>query len=340
MRESNFPTGKLPAELMARIIAKVPNFDPRLVLGPGVGLDCAVIDLGTIMLAFKSDPITFATDEIGWYLVQINSNDIVTTGATPRWLLATVLLPQGNTDADRAEQIADQIFSACRQAEITFLGGHTEITADIHRPIVIGTMVGEIPPGCLITPRGAQPGDHLMLTKGVPVEATAILAREFPDRCRQVLTEQELKQAQSYLYDPGISIRKDAEIAQAAGKVTAMHDPTEGGLATALWELSEASGRSLYFEPGMVYVPPISARLCAAFDLNPLDTIASGALLLTARNSDADQIRAALETNGIRCDEIGAVEDGPVGVWKPGEAGRVLLPRPQRDEIARLFDRS
>ncbi len=338
MPNNHFSIGKLPPEFMAQIIARVPNYDPRLVLGPGIGLDCAIIDLGTRLLAFKSDPITFATDEIGWYLVQINSNDIVTTGATPRWMLATVLLPQSTTDANRVEQIADQIFSACRQAEITFLGGHTEITTDINRPIVIGTMVGEILPGHLITPRGAQPGDRLMLTKGVPVETIAILSREFPERCRQVLGQEELAQAKTYLYDPGISIRKDAEIAQAAGKVTAMHDPTEGGLATALWELSEASGRSLYFEPGAVYISPIAAKLCTAFNLNPLETIASGALLLTAHGSDAVHIQGALETNGIRCDEIGAVEDGPVGVWQPAETGRVLLPRPQRDEIARLFE--
>src|SRR5512146_1454832 len=310
MTETNFPTGKLPAEVLARLIDRAPVFDPRLVLGPGIGIDCAVIDLGNSMLVFKSDPITFAVDEIGWYLVQINSNDILTTGATPRWLLATVLLPGEGTNSSRAEQIADQSFPACREAEITFLGGHTEITAGLDRPIVVGTMVGEVTRERLVTPRGAQPGDRVMLTKGVPVEATAILAREFPERCRQVLTEEELKQAQNFLYEPGISIRKDATIAQAAGKITAMHDPTEGGLATALWELSEASGQRIIFEPASVYIPPISARLCEAFDLNPLDTIASGALLFTTSARDVANIQSALAQEGIRCQEIGMVQDG------------------------------
>ena len=62
-------------------------------MGPGTGLDCAVIDLGDRYLVFKSDPITFATDQIGWYAVQVNANDIATflSSANPKeWPLATM----------------------------------------------------------------------------------------------------------------------------------------------------------------------------------------------------------------------------------------------------------
>jgi hydrogenase expression/formation protein HypE len=238
------PLGKLPPELLARLLAKAPVNDPRVLLGPGIGLDCAVIDLGTQVLVFKSDPITFATDDIGWYAVQINANDVATTGADPRWMLATLLLPEKQTTPALAEKIFDQLVRAANDLQISVVGGHTEVTYGLNRPILVGTLIGEVQRENLVTPAAVQPGDRLLLTKGVPIEGTALLAREFPGRLRPALSEAEIETAAAYLYQPGISVVRDARIATRAGRVTAMHDPTEGGLASALWELAEASGRA------------------------------------------------------------------------------------------------
>lgn len=338
MSTASLPLGKLPPELLATLLAQAPTDDPDVILGPGIGLDCAVVEVGDTLLVFKSDPITFATDEIGWYLVQINANDIATTGATPRWLLATLLLPEGRATAVSTTQIMTQISDACRQLDITLIGGHTEITYGLDRPIVVGTLIGTVTRERLVTPRGAVPDDRLLLSKGVPIEATAILAREFPERLARTLSGEELAQAQNFLTDPGISVLRDAQIAINAGRVTAMHDPTEGGLAGALWELAKASGRSLVINPGTILIPPLAARVCRAFGLDPLATIASGALLLTVPSADAPQIQRALAVEGIACAEIGQVEDGPVSVWQEGGDGRIPLPRPARDEIARVYE--
>ena len=338
MTEQPLPVGKLPPELLARLLARAPVNDPRVRLGPGAGLDCAVVDLGDRLLVLKSDPITFATDDIGWYLVQVNANDLATTGATPRWLMLTMLLPERATTAAQAESWAEQVYGACRELGIDVVGGHTEITHGLARPILAGTLIGEARPGRLVTPRGAQPGDRLLLTKGVPIEATALLAREFPDRLVACLTPAELAEAQAYLLRPGISVVRDATIALQAGRVSAMHDPTEGGLASALWERAEACGHSLWLEPARVPVPPLAARVCAALGLDPLAAIASGALLLATPEADAPNICAALIAEGIPCAEIGAVEIGLAGVWRPGPAGHEPLPRPARDAVARLFE--
>jgi hydrogenase maturation factor len=333
------PVGKLPAELLAHLLAQAPVYDPRVLVGPGIGFDCAVVDAGgPELLVFKSDPITLATDEIGWYLVQVNSNDIATTGAVPRWLLITMLLPEGQATAGTATLISQQIYDACRELEISVIGGHTEVTYGLERPLVVGTLVGEVARECLVTPRGATPEDRILLTKGVPIEATAILAREFSDRLSQVLSPAELAQAQAFLRDPGIGVLRDAQTAMRAGKVTAMHDPTEGGLAGALWELAEASGQALLIETAAVPIPSLSARICRAFGLDPLATIASGALLLTTPAADAAAIQQALGAEGIACHEIGVVEPGPPGVWQKTENGRHHLPRPVRDEIARVYE--
>ncbi|MEJ2265666.1 MAG: AIR synthase family protein [Anaerolineales bacterium] len=334
----HLPVGKLPPDLLARLLSKAPVLDPRVLQGPGIGLDCAILDMGDTLLALKSDPITFATYEIGWYGVQVNANDIATSGARPRWFLVTLLLPEKAATAQLAGQISDQIFRACQDMDVSVIGGHTEITYGIDRPIFIGTMIGEVPRDRLVTSRGARPGDRILLTKGVPIEATAILAREFPDRLSQFLTPEELQQAQDFLHDPGISVLRDAMLAVDAGRVTAMHDPTEGGLATALWELAEASQCALTVDTGAVPIPDLSGRICQTFDLDPLAAIASGALLLTVANEDAPGICQALDGEGIFCTEIGSVEPGPLAVWQSAPGGRRSLPRPERDAIAKVFE--
>ena len=287
MTEPTLPVGKLPPDLLARLIARAPAADARVRLRPGAGLDCAVVDLGDRLLVFKSDPITFATADIGWYLVHVNANDLATTGATPRWLLLTMLLPEAATTPALVEAWAEQVYAACRALGIDVIGGHTEVTHGLARPILAGTLIGETEASRLVTPRGAQPGDRLLLTKGVPIEATALLAREFPGRLQRHLSTHELAEAQAYLIQPGISVVRDATLALQAGRVTAMHDPTEGGLAGALWELAEACGHALWVDPARVPVPPLAARVCAAFGIDPLASIASGALLLSAPELDA-----------------------------------------------------
>lgn len=332
---SFFPLGKLPPDFMTQLLARAPLSDPRVLIGPGTGLDCAVIDLGDRCLVLKSDPVTFATVQIGWYAVQVNANDIATTGANPRWMLATLLLPDGKADRGMVEGIFDQLGQACRDLGISLVGGHTEVTNGLDHPVISATLIGEVERGRLVLPGGAQPGNRLLLTKGVPVEAVSLLAREFPQRLRELLSQAELDEAREYLFTPGISVVQDARLAVRAGRVTAMHDPTEGGLASALWELAEASHTRLVVDPTAVLVPLLARRICDHLGINPLASIASGALLLACVAQDSGAICSALQTAGIPCAEIGGVEAGDPQVVKPGG---MPLPRPARDEIARLFE--
>ncbi|HLB45482.1 MAG TPA: AIR synthase related protein, partial [Anaerolineales bacterium] len=194
---STLPLGKIPSELLARLLARGEGATahPRVIVGPGIGLDCAVLDFGDRYLVAKSDPITFAADEIGWYAVQVNANDIACSGAQPQFFLATLLLPETTGNADLAGRIFMQITAACRALGATLVGGHTEITFGIDRPIVVGTMLGEVEKDKLVTAAGAQVGDAVLLTKGYPIEAVSIIAREvsaartqfdsaFLERCR------------------------------------------------------------------------------------------------------------------------------------------------------------
>ena len=338
---SFLPLGKLPHEQLARLLERYATDDPRLLVGPGLGEDATVIDLGRDfgdrLLVAKTDPITFATDEIGWYAVNVNANDVACMGATPRWFLATLLLPEGRTDDALVERIFDQIGRACAVLGISLAGGHTEITYGLDRPIVVGHMLGEVARDRLVTTSGAQVGDALLLTKGIAVEATAIIAREKADELAGRFSPGFLARCQSFLHDPGISVVRDARAALAAGRVHAMHDPTEGGLATGLWELAWAADVGLEVMAEALPVLPETARLCEAFDLDPLGAIASGALLMAIPPEDVRSIRRALEDEGIPAFEIGRVVEKAAGVTLLAGEDRRPLPRFARDEIARLF---
>jgi len=342
MPTDSLPVGKLPPDLLEGLLARLPTRGPQVVQGPGIGLDCAVVESSGRLLVFKSDPITFASDAIGWYAVQVNANDLATSGALPRWLLVTLLLP---SDGARSllDQISAQLQQACAELGVVVIGGHTEITYGLQRPILVGTMIGEVNREQLVTPGGAQPGDWLLLTKGLPIEATAILSREFPDRLTAPpsgLSATELETAQAYLRQPGLSVLPEAQIALRAGQVHAMHDPTEGGLYIALWELAAACQHTLWVDLAAAPVYPLGARICRKLGLDPLGAIASGALLLAAPPPAAHDIMSALAQAGIPCARIGLATDqpGPPVVRQGLSPTASLAPRPARDEIARLFD--
>jgi hydrogenase expression/formation protein HypE len=330
----SYPLGKLPPEILAALLAGNAIDDPRVVVGPRPGEDTAVLDVGgSAYLVAKTDPITFATDEIGWYAVHVNANDIAATGGTPEWFMATLLLPEGTSQVTVAT-LFGQIKAACESVGAVLVGGHTEITYGLDRPIVIGMMLGLAPHGRLVTTGGAQAGDVLLVTKGVPVEATAIIAREKADMLAGRFNAEMLDRCAGYLHTPGISVAADARIAQDAGQVHAMHDPTEGGLATGLWEMAEAADKRLVVDLGDVVLPDGQA-LCDAVGIDPLGAIASGALLIAVHPDDAEKIGAALTAEGIPAIAVGRVEDGPAQVVT---AAGDLLDRPARDEIARLFE--
>ena len=340
MTRRALPVGKLPPPLLAKLLAGAPAFDARVIQGPAPGIDCAVIDLGAQLLVLKSDPITFATEEMGWYLVQVNANDIATTGAIPRWLLLTLLLPDKDTTESSVMKVVESVYQACEAMNVSVVGGHSEVTYGLDRPLAIGTMVGEVERGNLIMPDSAEPGDRVLLTKGVAIEATAILAREFGDRLEGKIGPGELGEAKDYLFNPGISVLVDAQIAVGAGKVSAMHDPTEGGLWSALWEMAEATGKSLVVNRNSFFSSQITMKICRVMSIDPYAAISSGALLLTAAPGDSGRIADALIKSGIRCADIGFVEAGPPVVWEETEKARdrAQAPRPRRDEIARLFE--
>ena len=332
-------TGKLPARLLARLLERSVRRDPRVLVGPAIGEDAAVIRLSADRaLVAKADPVTFATDLIGWYAVHVNANDVACMGARPAWFLATILLPEGAPQR-LAEEIFAQVESACGDLDVTLVGGHTEITHGLSRPIVAGAMLAEADPERIVRNADGREGDHMVLSKGIAIEGTALLARDAAPALRaRGVSAAILERARHLLFEPGISVVKEALLAHNTVPVHAMHDPTEGGLATALHELATASGRGVELRRDDVPVLPETAAICQAANLEPLGLLASGALLMAVAEKDCQELSTALAADGVPAVCIGRlapVEEGAIMVER---GTRRALPRFSRDELARFFD--
>ena len=329
--------GKVPMELLADLLGQVKVRDPRVLLGPQVGADAAVLDLGDRVLVAKADPVTFATELIGWYAVQVNANDVACLGARPRWFLVTLLLPEGASPS-LIQEIFGQVLSACDSLEITLVGGHSEVTARLERPIVAGAMLGEVEKERVVWPAGARPGDALLLTKGIALEGTSLLAREMEgELLKRGVDSALLARARDLLFTPGISVVGDALEACRVARVHAMHDPTEGGLATGLLELARGAGVGLEVDVSAIPVLPECQTICRALELDPLGLLASGALLLAVAPEEATAVTDALAQKGVSARVMGHVTDAAHGLRLRSPDGVKELPRFARDELARLF---
>ena len=335
--EGFLPVGKLKVDFLRSLIAQAEIIDPRVIIGPQIGEDATVIDFGDKYLVAKTDPITFATDEIGWYLVCVNSNDIATMGAVPKWLLLTVLLPEFKTTEGLVQRIFEQILEACREFNITLCGGHTEVTYGLDRPIVIGQMLGEADKDKLVTSSGACVGDDILLSKGIAIEATSIIAREKEAELKGRYTREFLDKARKFLKNPGISVLKEALIAVEVGGVHAMHDPTEGGIANATNELAICSNVGAIIFEERIPIFPETRKLCEDFRLEPLGAISSGALLIVADPSFSDKIISAIQQQGISCTRIGTILPHEEGVSIESKGKCCPLPMFDSDEITKIF---
>jgi hydrogenase maturation factor len=329
--------GKFPPELLERLLNSADSDDPRVVLGPRVGEDAAALDFGDRLLIAKSDPVTFATDRAGWYAVQVCANDVACTGATPRWFLATLLVPE-SFSLEEAERLFYDVMESCNTLGVTLIGGHSEVTQGIQRPIVMGTMLGEAQRDRLITTAGAQEGDSIVVTKGVAIEGTALLARDQAEDLRRAGVEESVIVRSAEMLDTlGISVIRDAQTSVQL-PVHSMHDITEGGLFTALREVAAASGLGLAVEEDSVPVLPETDAVCTALGLHPMGLLASGAMLVTLHPQYTPSLLHCLDRAGISAWEIGQMlpaEEGSVLFTRSGD--EVPLPKFKRDELARYL---
>lgn len=326
-------TGKLPPELMDPVYRYTGSRDPDVLVGPAVGEDAAVIKLPDgHYLVVHSDPITEASARVGWLAVNIAANDIAVTGARPRWATLVILLPEGA--ARMLEPIVSDAHRAAEKLGIMIVGGHTEESPGLSKPTVVATVQG-------ITRRyvatsGVKPGDDIIAVKHAGIEGTAILATDFVNILERLdVPVRIIEKARRLIeeisvVDPALAI---ADIADS------MHDPTEGGVLGALYEMAYASKTTIEVWEDKIPVLPETLTICDALGIDPLRLISSGCLLAATPPEKTSEALRRLRSKGYTAEVIGVARTGEPKVILHRRDGEVEeITGFVKDEIARLWE--
>ena len=326
------PPGKIPPDVLQRAVLSNLGVRRREVLvHAGLGEDSAVIDFGEFVAVLTTDPITGASRRAGWLGVHVCCNDLASNGAEPIGVLTTLLFPEGTTEADVARVVAE-VNEAASELGIEVIGGHSEVTLGLSSLLLSVTAIGIAPKAGYVTSAGARPGHYIIVTKGVAIEGTAVLATDFEDELAVCLMEGDVRSAQG-LYSR-ISVVRDGLVAARHG-ASALHDVTEGGIVGALYELAEASGVGMDVRAEDIPILPETDTVCRHYGIDPLRLIASGAMLVAA--PDGEAMLAHLEREGIPATVIGrATEAGRRLIF--GDHTEDIKP-PERDELWRVLEK-
>ena len=331
------PTGKVSSEVLRRVVFPYLGAkSDRVIQGPGVGEDAAVIDMGDRVIIAKANPITGAEARIGWLAVHINANDVAACGAKPQWFLSIVLLPEG-ADESLLEGIMKDIHEACLELGISLIGGHTESTPGLDKPIISGFMMGEISKDKYVTTGGAKPGDLIVMTKGAGIEGTGILATDLSDRLLPEVGREVLERAAELL--KRISVVKEALTAVEVGGVHSLHTPTEGGVMNGIWEMAEAADAGVVIEESAIPRAEETRVICEALGVDSLRLLASGALLIVVDPGNAGELVSVLGESGVVASVVGEIrppEEGRHLVKGDGE--RTVIEAVAQDELYRILD--
>jgi len=326
------PPGKIPIDILKEIVFKNLGIKrEEVALGPQAGFDGAVIEVGNKSLIVSMDPITGAIERIGWLAVNINANDVATFGVEPTFFFSCILLPE-KADSKIVETICIQMDEAAKDLGIAIAGGHCEVTPGLTNPIVVGCTMGIAEKGNYVTAGGAKPGDKLILTKSAGIEGTAILASDREEKLKKAMSTARLQKAKDFYSK--ISVVKDAVTAFKTGGVHAMHDPTEGGVAGGIHEMADASNLGAKIFEEKIPIQPETVQICEFFQIDPLQLISSGALLISAKPELGDKVIERLEQKQITASVIGEFLQNPHDRMIIRKNRKIqALPRPLSDHL-------
>lgn len=297
----------------------------EVVVHSGIGEDCAVVNFGEWNCVLSTDPITGAGKNLGKLAVNINCNDIASSGVEPLGIMVTILAPEG-TKLEEIKELMSEIGEECSRLGIEILGGHTEVTSAVNRMVVSCTVIGKGRKGKTIATGGAQIGDDIIVTKYLALEGTSIIINDMKEKVKHILTHEDINEGRSFINM--LSVIEEGKIAGNYG-ANSMHDITEGGVLGALWEVAQASnvGFEVYYES--MPIRPVTLKLCRYLNIDPLRLISSGSMLITA--PDGRSLVKKLKEQGINAEVIGKITEGKGILLSNGKAHEVEPP--ERDEL-------
>ncbi len=326
-----FEIGKIPPQILEQMVlhpithSKVQRQD--IILRPSTGEDCSAIDPMGELCVFSTDPITGASKDTGYLAVHINCNDVFSAGAEPVGILLTVLLPQ-HSDESILEELVQGVLRGTGELGIEVLGGHTEVTDAVTKPLISATVVGKTVNRRMVRTGGAELGQDVVMTKWAGLEGTSIIAKEYEEALSAYMPQDLLEEAK----DMGnfLSVGEESRIAMAHG-VTAMHDATEGGVLGAVWELAECSQKGVTVFADKIPIKKATEVICRAAGIDPLRLISSGTMIISA--FAGEELVKKLQEKGIEAEVIGKITEQDKVICRKGK--REVLEQPKSDELYR-----
>ncbi|MBR5896302.1 MAG: AIR synthase family protein [Lachnospiraceae bacterium] len=322
-------TGKVPENVLKRsILKKTGGKRSEVLIGAGVGTDCACVDLGGSEAVFlSSNPVTVFSENTGLYAVHSAVNNIAASGAEPVGILVTELFPT-SFEEDDIKALTKDLDEACKTLKIQIMGGHTEITDAVNRPVLSITAVGKSP---FEKKTKARPGDDVVITKWIGLEGTSLIAKAKEKELLKKFPPKLIYDSKNY--DRFLSVVPEAATAVKSG-VTAMHDVSRGGVFGALWEMAERSGVGLLIDLMKIPVKQETVEICNFFDINPYELLSGGSLLIATE--DGNRLVMELAAQGIEAAIIGKCTDNNDRVLVNGEMRRFLEPS-KTDELYKVI---
>lgn len=322
-------TGKLDSDLLKQLVFnKIAYRSDDVKVRPGIGEDCAVMDFGDHECIMSTDPITAAVSDIGRLAIHITCNDIASNGVQPLGIMLAVMLPEGTTKDD-VEHIMGQAAETAAALKVEIIGGHTEVTPAVKQPVIVSTAIGKAVNGTSQSGNDMEVGDYVMMTKTAGLEGSGIIACDYAEQLKNLLTEEELQTAVGFL-------DKVSVVAEgiAAGKVGThgMHDITEGGILGAVWEMCQIADKGVQVWEDKIPMEPETRKICEFFNIDPLRLISSGSMVVIVPEDKKEQMEAAMAEAGVAAHIIGRIEEKEYGL----KIGNIDIAPPSSDEIYRV----
>ncbi|MCC3144414.1 AIR synthase family protein [Halanaerobium sp. Z-7514] len=325
--------GKLAGnELKEIILDKIDHFRADVLLGAGPGEDSAVVDLGDFMLVVSSDPITGAEKNAGFLAVNVACNDLAAAGAEPFGVQVVLLFPP-YLNKKATEEIMEEIVVTAKKMNIEVLGGHTEITDLVKKPIITVTALGKADKNELTSSANAKAGDDLYISKGMGIEGSYILANDYQDYLlEQGVSQKAIDTVCAYLNR--ISVMDESRIARKNG-IRAMHDVTEGGVYGAIAEMAAASDLGYIIDKDNFYVEAAVDEICSKLKMDPAALISSGTMLMAV--PETLDIKKIFKDSSIEVYKVGKLIEKGRYIIENGE--KKSFERPPKDELWKFIEK-
>jgi Hydrogenase maturation factor len=326
-------TGKLDSKLLEDIVFNNIKYKrPEVITRPGIGEDCAVVDFGAYECVLSTDPITGAVGEIGKLAVHISCNDIASNGIEPLGIMLAVMLPEGTTE-EQIEEMMKQAGQASEELGVEIIGGHTEITPAVNKPIIVSTAIGRAAKWSSQQAENMKPGDYILMTKQAGLEGTGIIAGDYREIISEFLTPEEIEDAIKMLEQ--VSVVKEGVIAGKIG-TAGMHDITEGGVLGAVWEMCEIAKTGAEIWIDKVPVAEITRKICDRFDIDYLRLISSGSMIIMVHPEKKELLEKELTDAGVPVSCIGKITDRKDGVCMMVGNEKIVIAPPASDELYKV----